>query len=75
MLGEAETLVLYTDGVTKARDAARKMMGDEKWIEMVAHGGNLLDAVKRYIGEAEPTDDITIMTIPKKSAVQLVIVD
>ena len=31
---------------------------------------NLLEAVKRYIGEAEPTDDITLMTICKRSAVQ-----
>ena len=70
MLGEDERLVLYTDGVTEARNVARKMMGLKRWKEIVAHGGYLLDAVKQYIGEAEPTDDITIMTICKKSAVQ-----
>ncbi len=66
MLGEGETLVLYTDGVTEACDAAQKMMGEQQWTEMVAQDGDLLDAVKQYIGEAEPTDDITIMTIQKK---------
>ena len=70
MLGVGEKLVLYTDGVTEARNVARKMMGEEKWIEIVSHGDDLLEAVKQYIGEAEPTDDITLMTISKKSAVQ-----
>ena len=65
MLGKSEKLVLYTDGVTEARNATREMMGRELWMEIVAHDDNLLEAVKRYIGEAEPTDDITIMTITK----------
>ena len=65
MLGKDEKLVLYTDGVTEARDATRKMMGEQRWMEIVANDDNLLEAVKRYIGEAEPTDDITIMTIMK----------
>ena len=39
------------------------MMGEDQWMEIVAHNDDLLEAVKRYIGEAEPTDDITIMTI------------
>ena len=70
MLGENEQLVLYTDGVTEARNAAQKMMGEQKWMNMVSHDDDLLAAVKKYIGEAEPTDDITIMTIRKKSALQ-----
>jgi anti-sigma regulatory factor (Ser/Thr protein kinase) len=70
MLGVGEKLVLYTDGVTEARNVARKMMGEERWIEIVSHVEDLLKAVLQYIGEAEPTDDITLMTITKKSAVQ-----
>ena len=70
MLGEGEALVLYTDGVTEARNAMRKMMGKQQWMKAVAHGDDLLAAVKDYIGEAEPTDDITLMTIRKKSTVQ-----
>ncbi|MBQ7530966.1 MAG: SpoIIE family protein phosphatase [Paludibacteraceae bacterium] len=70
MLGEGEMLVLYTDGVTEARDSRKRMLGKQRWAEMVAQGGDLLPAVRRYIGEAEPTDDITLMTIRKLSAVQ-----
>lgn len=63
MLGEGEKLVLYTDGVTEARDAAGEMLGDEQWMEIVANDDDLLGTLKRYIGEAEPTDDITILSI------------
>ena len=62
-LANGETLVLYTDGITEARNAERKMLGKRRWAEMVAQGGDLLEAVKAYIGTTEPTDDITLMTI------------
>ena len=67
LLGEGELLVLYTDGVTEARNAEKKMLGDQQWMEMVAQGGDLLKAVRQYIGEAEQSDDIALMTIYKKS--------
>lgn len=67
-LGEAEKLVLYTDGVTEAQNAEGKLMGNHLWMEIVAQGGNLLEAVKQYIGEAEQADDITLMTINKNGA-------
>lgn len=70
MLGEGETLVLYTDGVTEARDCSRRMLGKQRWADMVAQGEDPLSIVRRYIGEAEPTDDITLMTIRKLGAVQ-----
>ena len=68
--------VLFATGVLDAKEfcsgfssgtvvVTRKMMGEQRWMEIVANDDNLLEAVKRYIGEAEPTDDITIMTIMK----------
>ena len=85
LLGQGETLVLYTDGVTEARNAERKMLGMKR-LEDIAQqviGKSVEDAalqdrgvegllaeVKAYIGSAEPTDDITIMTIRKQSAVE-----
>ena len=63
LLDKHEKLVLYTDGVTEARNAMKKMMGEQQWMEIVAHDDNLLEGVRRYIGDAEPTDDITIMTV------------
>ena len=62
-LEAGETLVLYTDGVTEARNSERKMMGMDYWSQIVARGGDLLKAVQGYIGKTEPTDDITLMTI------------
>lgn len=70
LLGKDEKLVLYTDGVNEARNVTCQMMGEERWMEIVAHDDDLLEAVKRYIGEAEQADDITLMTICKKTDVQ-----
>jgi sigma-B regulation protein RsbU (phosphoserine phosphatase) len=62
-LRDDEKLVLYTDGVTEAENAAEEMMGSRRWIEIVSQSDDLLEAVKQYIGEAEQSDDITLMTI------------
>ena len=80
MLGEGETLVLYTDGVTEARNSEREMLGMKRWAEMVKGGdelpvtgdglaGHLLSELKAFMGKAEPTDDITLMTIRKTGSV------
>ena len=70
MLGEGETLVLYTDGVTEARNSAHKMLGMKRWAEIVATQEDLYGAIQAFMDKAEPTDDITLMTIRKKSPVQ-----
>lgn len=63
MIGEGEKLVLYTDGVTEARNSERKMLGMKHWTEMIAQDGDLLQAVWNFMGGAEQTDDITLLTI------------
>ena len=73
MLGESETLVLYTDGITEARNSSRQMLGMKRWSEIVMKDSDLMRAIKRYIGSAEPTDDITLMTVRKTSAVESMI--
>ncbi len=73
MLGQGDSLVLYTDGITEARNAGHEMLGMKRWKSIVkGEKGmeSLLSEVKAFIGEAEPTDDITLMTITKTSAVQ-----
>lgn len=70
MLGEGETIVLYTDGVTEARNAKREMLGMKRWTDIVAKQDDLPKAIKHYIGQAEPTDDITLMKIRKTGAVE-----
>lgn len=69
-LGKDEKLVLCTDGVTEAVDASGKMMGEDVWRDIVAENGDLLEAVKHYIGAAEQVDDITIMSIHRMSEEQ-----
>ena len=74
MLGEGETLVLYTDGVTEARNSKREMLGFSHWSSVVSQGKSdaesLLSEVKAFIGKAEPTDDVTLMTIRKTSPIE-----
>ena len=83
MLGEGETLVLYTDGITEARNAQREMLGLERWKTIVESwegqmqnakckmmAESLLGELKAFIGSAEQTDDITLMTITKNGAVE-----
>lgn len=69
MLGEGDTLVLYTDGVTEARNSEREMLGLKRWSDIVAKNEDLPNAIKHFIGQAKPTDDITLMTICKESPV------
>lgn len=69
MLGQGDTLVLYTDGVTEARNSEREMLGLKRWSDIVAKNEDLPNAIKHFIGQAEPTDDITLMTICKESPV------
>ena len=70
MLGQGETLVLYTDGVTEARNSARAMLGLERWKKIVATQEDLYGAIQAFMGKAEPTDDITLMTLRKTRAVE-----
>ena len=74
LLGEGDAIVLYTDGITEARNAQHKMLGMDKWNAIVEHGelnaARLLHEVKRFIGSAKQADDITLMTIRKTGAVE-----
>ena len=70
MLAQGDTIVLYTDGVTEARNPEREMLGMKRWAEIVATQEDLYGAIQAFMDKAEPTDDITLMTIRKKSPVQ-----
>lgn len=79
MLGESDSIVLYTDGITEARNIDHKLLGFNRWKDIVGNckisdnGLNdkqLLAKVKAFIGKAEPADDITLMVITKNSAVE-----
>ena len=66
------TLFLYTDGLTEAEDIDQNQYGDDKLIEeLTGRQDNkaqqlieyISETVKVHAGEAEQSDDLTIMTI------------
>ena len=83
LLGKDETLVLYTDGLTEVRNEQHEMLGMLRWLDMVAAnisstGGDNVSAIRnaeiRFIGKAEQTDDMTLMTIRLTKEVQPLVV-
>ena len=73
MLGEGESVILYTDGITEARNDKREMLGLSRWREIIAHQPNeihcaeLQEEIKSFMVNTVPTDDITLMVIRLKS--------
>lgn len=73
-LHSGDTLLLYTDGVTEAKNNARNMFGDQAVIDTLSHRTNntpkhvttiLVDAVTTFVAKAEQSDDITILTVQR----------
>ena len=73
-LQEGTTLFLYTDGVTEAKNEARKLFGLERTEAVLQRCGTtglgtkeILDAVSkevhRFVGHAEQSDDLTMLAI------------
>ncbi|HXY42314.1 MAG TPA: fused response regulator/phosphatase [Vicinamibacteria bacterium] len=67
-----ETLVLFTDGVSEAFDAAQEMFGEERLLAHLAeHPGrtaeqttrSVLEAVRRHAAGAKQSDDITVLSV------------
>ena len=72
MLQPGDAIVLYTDGVTEAMNAADQMYSAERLLATVeAHPcrsseeyvGGIFDSVKTYVSGAPQSDDITVMTV------------
>ena len=71
-IAPGDVIVLYTDGVTEAMDAAGELFGDEG-LERVLAGHYRLDPagirervvreVRAFVGEAEPHDDMTMIVL------------
>jgi sigma-B regulation protein RsbU (phosphoserine phosphatase) len=71
-LGHRDAILLYTDGVSEAQDAAgsffelaRILRGaaERRQEEVVGITAALLEAVRAFAGEAAQSDDITLMTL------------
>ena len=67
-----DVVVLYTDGVVEAMNAKGALYGFERFMAAIEAGRGLsanalleklMDDVSRYVGDAEPHDDLTIVVV------------
>ena len=72
-LAVGDALVLYTDGVTEARNGAGEFFGEERMHEAISHAGSsaqaIVDAVLARVLEFQegPSDDIALVVIRRPS--------
>jgi len=71
----ADTLVIFSDGVTEAMNSDREQFGEKRLIDTVcqhptlsAQGlvGKIVEAVRTHAGEAPQSDDITALVVKRK---------
>ena len=78
-LAPGMTLLLYTDGLPEAENADQDLFGEQRVLDTlkgrIAENAEtmvqeLTDAVHRFVGEAEQSDDLTLLAIrlPKQTA-------
>jgi phosphoserine phosphatase RsbU/P len=67
-----ESLVLYTDGITEAMNIENNLYGDERLINLLYKSKDhhpdiitktIVNDVNKFVGEAEQSDDITILLL------------
>jgi sigma-B regulation protein RsbU (phosphoserine phosphatase) len=70
-----DALVLYTDGATETRNPARRFYGEERLIanltaacgrpaDAIVHA--IVDDIRRFRGEAERFDDLTLLVVERR---------
>jgi sigma-B regulation protein RsbU (phosphoserine phosphatase) len=76
-LAPGDSLVLYTDGITDARDTERRFYGQERLLRTVEVAcGRPAEAIVRAItedvrafrGDADPFDDLTLLVVERRRA-------
>lgn len=73
-LGPGDGLILFTDGITEAMDRRGDWFGKSRLIEAVAglppepatQGRGVLHLVRRHVGDAPQSDDITLICIRRR---------
>jgi adenylate cyclase len=80
-LEPGEVLLLYTDGVTEAENPDHALYGRRRLTEALAKAptgaardlvGAVFDEVRRFVGAAEPGDDITVLALRRAAASGLI---
>lgn len=76
-LDPGDAVVLYTDGVTEARDEGRGFFGEERLLDCLASAcgrpaeeiaRTLIDDIHSFRGDAEPFDDLTLLVVERRPA-------
>ena len=68
-LGPGDSLLLFSDGVIEAENEARELFGDGRLIDYIdsakspPRGRELLEVIRKWRGEAEVNDDLTLLEI------------
>jgi hypothetical protein len=72
-LTPGDRVLLYTDGINEAENAAGEMYGDDRLIDLVSSlphdlsaretTERILAGVRQFLGEVEPGDDMTVMML------------
>ena len=71
---ENNMMLLYTDGVNEAENLQHEQYGDERLLDFMRHHPDtaketilgLQQSVSTFVGEAEPSDDLTVMCLKLK---------
>ena len=74
-LGAGDALIMFTDGVTEAMNINYEPYGEERLIRTLERVSQqscqqIVDAIKddvaAFVGDAEQSDDITVLVLKKK---------
>ena len=69
-----DVIVIYSDGVTEARDADGRFWGEQRLANFLSNiralppeavGGKLLNEIDRFIGSARPHDDLSLVILKR----------
>lgn len=83
-LNPGDTLFLYTDGLTEAENAEKELFGEEKALDIANKFGEIsaekqidmmYQAVQGFVGEAEQSDDLTMLAIRFQSCGHTLVLD
>lgn len=75
-LAPGDTLVMYTDGLTEARNRDEALFGEERLLEIIQTSKGrpaqevqnaLVDGVHQFVGDAPRFDDITLLVVVRDS--------
>jgi len=72
-LGKGDILLFYTDGVVEAQNMAEEFFGEERLVELSGTynrsaaeiQAHIIEHLNSFVGEADPFDDITLLTIKR----------